>query len=363
MLYYFLYPLKDIWFGFNLFKYITFRAAMASFTAFIISIVLGPIIIKWLKKMNFGQIIRKDHVPQLHQLHEHKEGTPTMGGILILISVVGATLLWARLDNKFIVIGLVGMLWLGLVGFIDDFLKISNKHNKGLKSRAKLLWQVVIAILIGVYLYNDPQISTTLYVPFFKNVIFNLGLFYILFVVLVIVGSSNAVNLTDGLDGLAIGCVTIVALAFAIISYITGNVKMSEYLNVYYMVGSGELAVLCSAIVGSGLGFLWFNCHPASVFMGDTGSLSLGGIIGIVSILVKKELILVFVGGIFVVEALSVIIQVASCKLRNGKRVFKMAPIHHHFQLKGWHESKVIIRFWIIAIILVLLSLASLKVR
>ncbi|MDD4201942.1 MAG: phospho-N-acetylmuramoyl-pentapeptide-transferase [Candidatus Omnitrophica bacterium] len=363
MLYYFLYPLKDVWFGFNLFKYITFRAAMASFTAFLISVILGPIIIRWLAKMNFGQIIRKDHVQELHKLHVHKEGTPTMGGILILLAVVGSTLIWARLDNKFIIIGLVGILWLGLVGFIDDFLKISNQHNKGLKSRAKFLGQVIIAFLIGLYLYNDPQMSSTLYFPFFKNAVLNLGIFYILFVVLVIVGSSNAVNLTDGLDGLAIGCVTIVALAFAIISYITGNINMSEYLNVYYLFGSGELTVLCSSIVGAGLGFLWFNCHPASVFMGDTGSLSLGGVIGIISVLIKKELLLFFVGGIFVAEALSVIIQVASCKLRKGKRVFRMAPIHHHFQLQGWHESKVIIRFWIIAIILVLLSLASLKMR
>ena len=363
MFYHFLYSLTDTWFGFNVFRYITFRAAMASFTAFIISIVIGPHIIRWLEKMNIGQTIRKDFVEDLHELHSHKQGTPTMGGILILFSVLSSMLLWARLDNKFIIISFIALIWFGLLGFIDDYIKLVKKDNQGLSALVKFIGQVAFAFLFALYLFKSPEIPNTLILPFFKNLVWNLGIFYILFVILVVVGSSNAVNITDGLDGLAIGCVTIVALSFAVMSYITGNVKISEYLNVYYISGAGELTVVCAALVGAGMGFLWFNCHPASVFMGDTGSLSLGGIIGVVSILIKKEILLIFVGGIFVIEVISVILQVASNKFNNGNRIFKKAPIHHHFELCGLHENKVIIRFWIIAIILALLSLATLKLR
>ena len=362
MLYHLLYPLREFWFGFNVFRYITFRAVMASVTAFLISIILGPIIIGILRNLKIGQNIRKEYVEDLYELHKHKSGTPTMGGFLILTSIISSTVLWARLDNKFIILCLISMLWLGLVGFIDDYLKMIREHSRGLRASAKLTGQVLFAILVALYLYNDKSIAPSLYRPFFKNMIINLGLFYILFAVIVIVGSSNAVNITDGLDGLAIGCVTIIALTYAIMSYVTGHVNLSSYLNVYFLTGSGELSVLCAAIAGSGLGFLWFNSHPATVFMGDTGSLALGGVIGLISLLIKKEILLLVVGGIFVIEVISVMLQVLSFKLK-GKRIFLMAPLHHHFQPKGIHESKVIIRFWIVAIILALLSLATLKLR
>ena len=362
MLYHILYPLRELWFGFNVFKYITFRAAMASVTAFVVSIIFGPVIIRKLAGLKIMQQIRKDYVEDLYELHKHKADTPTMGGFLILLSVMLSTVLWARLDNRFIILCLIGMLWLGLVGFVDDYLKLIKGKSLGLRASAKLTGQVIIGLLIAVYLYFDKDITTTLYLPFFKNIIINLGIFYILFVTLVIVASSNAVNITDGLDGLAVGCVAIIALTYAIISYATGHVQISDYLNVYYLAGGGELSVFCAAIVGSGLGFLWFNSHPANVFMGDTGSLALGGAIGIVSILIKKEILLLLVGGIFVIEVLSVIAQILSLKI-SGKRIFLMSPLHHHFQLKGMPESKIIVRFWIVAIIFALLTLATLKLR
>ena len=362
MFYHLLYPLKDLWFGFNVFKYITFRAAMASVTAFLISIFLGPVIIALLRRLKIGQSIRRDYVEDLYQLHKHKSGTPTMGGFLILTAIIVSTFLWARLDNRFIILCLISVIWLGLVGFADDYLKMIRQRSMGLRASAKFTGQVMLGVFIAVYLFRDPDITPTLYLPFFKNLIINLGIFYILFVTIVIVASSNAVNLTDGLDGLAIGCVTIIALAFAIVSYITGHAKMSEYLNIFFLPGSGELAVLCSAIVGSGLGFLWFNSHPATVFMGDTGSLALGGVIGLISVLIKKEILLFFIGAIFVAEVLSVILQVLSVKFRK-KKLFLMSPLHHHFQLQGMHESKIITRFWIVAIVLALLSLATLKLR
>ncbi len=362
MLYHLLYPLREFWFGFNVFKYITFRAAMASVTAFLISIIFGPLIIRKLMRLKMGQHIRKEYVENLYELHKHKKGTPTMGGFLILISVITSTVLWARLDNRFIMLCLISLIWLGLVGFIDDYIKIIRERSRGLYASTKLTGQIFIALLIGIYLYLDKTISPTLYLPFFKDIIINLGVFYILFVVLVIVACSNAVNITDGLDGLAIGCVTIIALTYCVISYVTGHVKISDYLNVYHLAGSGEVSIFCAAIAGSGLGFLWFNSHPANVFMGDTGSLALGGAIGMVSILIKKEILLLLVGGIFVIEALSVILQVFSFKI-SGKRIFLMAPLHHHFQLKGLPESKIIIRFWVVAIILALLTLATLKLR
>lgn len=362
MLYYFLYSLKDLFFGFNVFRYITFRAAMAAFTAFVISIALGPLVIKGLKKLNIGQNVRKEETPTLYPLHKDKEGTPTMGGILIICAIVFSTLMWADIKNKLILISIIAVVWLGLVGFVDDYIKLVMKRSKGLGAFTKLTGQIILGLGIGIYLFLDPSIKTNLDIPFMKKLFVDLGIIYIPFVMLVIVGTSNAVNLTDGLDGLAIGSVTIIALTYGAFSYMTGNIKFGEYLNIIYIPGSGELAVFCAAMLGAGLGFLWFNSHPASIFMGDTGSLALGGAVGVVSVLIKKELLLLIVGGIFVAEALSVIIQVASFRL-GGKRVFLMSPLHHHYQLKGWSESKIIIRFWIVAIILALISLSTLKLR
>jgi len=362
MLYHLFYSLREVWFGFNVFKYITFRAVMATITAFLLSVFLAPFIIRVLTRLRVGQNIRKKHVEGLYERHKHKAGTPTMGGFLILISVISATVLWARLDNKFVIICILSMLWLGLVGFIDDYIKLRKERSRGLQASTKFIGEIIIGLIIALFVFFDKGILPTVYVPFFKNAVFNLGMFYILFVVLVIVGSSNAVNITDGLDGLAIGCVTIIALTFAVISYITGNIKISEYLNVYYLSGSGEIAIFCASIAGAGLGFLWFNSHPASIFMGDTGSLALGGAIGIVSVLIKKEILLIFVGGIFVIEVLSVILQVLSVKIR-GKKIFLITPLHHHFEALGMPESKIIIRFWIVAVILAFMTLATLKLR
>ncbi len=360
MLYYLLYPLRDLWFGFNVFQYITFRAAMASITAFLLSVVIAPIIIKKLLHLKVGESPRRAYVEDLYKLHKHKEGTPTMGGVIIILAILLSTLLWARLDNRFIILCLISVLWLGIVGFIDDYIKLIKLKSSGLSVAAKFTGQLVLGIGIALYLYFDPQVSTHLYAPFFKHALINLGILYILFVIVVIVGTSNAVNLTDGLDGLAVGCVSFIALTYGVISYLTGHIEVSGYLNIYYLPGSGELTVFCACLAGSALGFLWFNSYPATVFMGDTGSLPLGGAIGLISVLIKKEILLFIVGGIFVAEALSVIIQVISFRFF-GRRVFLMAPLHHHFQLLGWPESKIIIRFWIVAIILALFGLATLK--
>jgi len=295
-------------------------------------------------------------------MHKDKAGTPTMGGLLIVTAIVISTLLWGDMTNKYVLLALVSIIWLCVVGFLDDYLKMKLKKSKGLTARSKFIGQIMLGLMLGLYVYFDPQIGKQLDTPFLKNLVMNLGIFYVLFTMTVIVGSSNAVNLTDGLDGLAIGCTIIVVLTYTALSYITGNAKISEYLNIIYIPGTGELAVFCAAMLGAGLGFLWFNCFPANVFMGDTGSLALGGAIGVVATFIKKELLLLIVGGIFVMEALSVIIQVTSFRFFR-KRVFLMAPIHHHFQMKGWSESKVVIRFWIIGIILALVSLSTLKLR
>ncbi|MDD5496761.1 MAG: phospho-N-acetylmuramoyl-pentapeptide-transferase [Candidatus Omnitrophica bacterium] len=362
MLYYIFYPLRDLWFGFNVFRYITFRAAMAGVTAFVVSVIFGPLVIRWLKRLNFGQHIRKEHVESLYDLHKHKQGTPTMGGILIILAIVSATFLWADILNKYIILIMGSFLFLGAVGFADDYIKISRKRNLGLKAKPKLMGQIMLGVVVALFVIFFTDIPQSLYVPFSKNFVLNLGLFYILFVILVLVSSSNAVNLTDGLDGLAIGCTIIAALTYAVLSYIAGNFVMSDYLNIFFLQGSGELTVFCAAMVGAGLGFLWFNSYPANVFMGDTGSLALGGAIGIVAVLIKKELLLFLVGGVFVMEALSVVLQVIWFK-STGRRLFLMAPIHHHFQLLGWPESKITIRFWIVAIIMALVSLATLKLQ
>jgi phospho-N-acetylmuramoyl-pentapeptide-transferase len=285
-----------------------------------------------------------------------------MGGLLIVTAIVISTLLWGDMTNKYVLLALISIILLCVVGFLDDYLKMKLKKSKGLTARSKFIGQIMLGLMLGLYLYFDPQIGKQLDIPFLKNLVMNLGMFYVLFTMTVIVGSSNAVNLTDGLDGLAIGCTIIVVLTYTALSYITGNAKISEYLNIIYIPGTGELSVFCAAMLGAGLGFLWFNCFPANVFMGDTGSLALGGAIGVVATFIKKELLLLIVGGIFVMEALSVIIQITSFRFF-GKRVFLMAPIHHHFQMKGWSESKVVIRFWIIGIILALVSLSTLKLR
>ncbi|KPK41871.1 MAG: phospho-N-acetylmuramoyl-pentapeptide-transferase [Omnitrophica WOR_2 bacterium SM23_29] len=362
MFYYLLYPLRDIFFGFNVFKYITFRAAGGAVTAFLFSVLLGPFIIRRLRQFKIEQVVRKEEAEGIYELHKSKEGTPTMGGLLIVLAIILSTVLWADLTNKYVLLAIFSTAWLCVVGFVDDYIKLSRKRSKGLTAISKLMGQLFLGLLLGLYIYLDPQIGQRLDVPFFKNLIIDLGFLYIFFTILVIVGSSNAMNLTDGLDGLAIGCTIMVVLTFMGLSYVTGNFKISDYLNIIYIPGTGELTIFCATILGACLGFLWFNCHPANVFMGDTGSLALGGAIGVVSTFIKKELLLLLVGGIFVAEALSVILQVLSYKLFK-KRIFLMAPLHHHFQMKGWSENKVVVRFWIIGAILALLSLSTLKLR
>ncbi len=363
MLYYLLYPLKHLFAGFNVFKYITFRSAMAAITTFLLSLLLGSGVIKKLAQLHVCENVRKkDEVHGLYDLHHHKQGTPTMGGILMVASTILATLLWADIKNMYIIISLISIFWLGMVGFADDYIKLKFKRSKGLTARAKFIGQISLGLVVGTVIYLNPNTSTQLDVPFLKNVVIELGIFYIFFVTLVIVGTSNAVNLTDGLDGLATGCLLMVAFSYGIMSYLSGNLRFSQYLLIPYIEGVGELTVFCAAILGACLGFLWFNCYPAAVFMGDVGSLALGGAIGLVAVFIRKELLLAIVGGIFVLEALSVILQVGSFKLRK-KRIFKMAPLHHHFQMMGWPESKVIVRFWIVAAILALFTLTTLKLR
>jgi len=302
----------------------------------------------------------------LHKIHQSKAGTPTMGGLLIIGSVSASTLLWANLSNRLVLITLFCMLWLGAVGFLDDYIKMRKKRSLGLTAKLKFLAQIALGLALGVYLYFEPvnlEYGTKVAILFFKNIYLPLGMLYIVFVVLIIVGASNAVNLTDGLDGLAAGSVIMAALAYTGMAYLVGRADFTRYLFITHVVGAGELTIFLAAVAGAGLGFLWYNAHPAEVFMGDTGALALGGALGTVAILIKQELLLVIVGGLFVLEAASVIIQVLSYKLRGGKRVFKMAPLHHHFELTGWSETKVTVRFWILAAIFALLSLATLKVR
>lgn len=346
----------------NVFRYLTFRSGGAALTALLVAFVFGPGIIRWLKKkQREGQPIREDG-PESHLLT--KKGTPTMGGMMILLAIGTATLLWADLDNPYVWAVLLVTLGYGGLGMIDDLKKVTKRNTKGVSGKAKLLVQFGIAGLATYWIVvaTDPSIDTGLTVPFFKNIMWNLGWFYIPFGAVVMVGASNAVNLTDGLDGLATVPVMIAAAVYGLISYLVGNAVYSSYLGIHYVPGSGELSILCAAIIGAGLGFLWFNAPPAMVFMGDTGSLALGGALGAISVITKHEIVLVIVGGLFVLETLSVIIQVTSFKL-TGKRVFRMAPIHHHFEKKGWHESTVVIRFWIIATILAIIGLSTLKLR
>ncbi len=358
MLYHLLYPLASSVHFFNVFKYLTFRTIYAVITALVVSFLLGPWVIRKLQAIQMTQVIRTDGP----ESHLKKQGTPTMGGILILAAVIIPTLLWADLANKYIWLTLFIIVCFGLIGFVDDYRKIVKKNTKGLSPRQKIIWQAVLGTAVGLFLVSVPGFSTELTLPFFKNIHPDLGPFYVPFAMLVIVGASNAVNLTDGLDGLAIGPVAINAATFMLFTYIVGNIKLSNYLQIQYLPGVGELAVLCGAMVGAGLGFLWYNAYPAEVFMGDVGSLSLGGGLGTLAVITKQEILLLIVGGIFVVEALSVIFQVGSYKYR-GKRIFRMAPIHHHFELKGVAEPKIIVRFWIITIILALVAISTLKIR
>ncbi|HTG00299.1 MAG TPA: phospho-N-acetylmuramoyl-pentapeptide-transferase [Nitrospirota bacterium] len=360
MLYHLLFPLRDVFSGFNVFRYITFRSAGAALFAMIVTFLLGPSMIAWLRRLRVGQQVRTDGP----QTHLNKQGTPTMGGILIITALVSSVLLWSDLTKIYVWVVLFATLAFGGIGFWDDYLKVVKRRSTGLRAYQKFGLQILASLVIGVFLYfnpNDPA-TTHLSVPFLKNMIINLGWFYIPFVVVVIVGSSNAVNLTDGLDGLAIGLVGIAATANAFIVYLGGHRIIADYLKIPFIPGSGELVIFCGALLGACLGFLWYNAHPAEVFMGDVGSLSLGGALGTLAVVTKHELILVVTGGLFVAETLSVMLQVASFKT-TGKRVFKMAPLHHHFEQTGWPESKVIVRFWIIGIILALVSISSLKLR
>ncbi len=362
MLYHLLYPLAEHVTFFNLFRYITFRSGGAVLTALFICFFFGPRIIRWLKvKQNGGQPIRADG-PESHLLT--KQGTPTMGGVLILLALTVATLLWADLANGFVWVVLLVTLGYGLIGFVDDYLKVTRRSSGGLSGRLKLVGQAAVALAAAVMIarLTEPPLATSVAVPVFKGLLIHLGPFFPLFATLVMVGSSNAVNLTDGLDGLAIVPVMIAAGSFALIAYLVGNFIFSGYLGIPYVAGAGELAVFCGAMVGASLGFLWFNAPPAMVFMGDTGSLATGGALGTTAVIVKHELVLAIIGGLFVLEAVSVIVQVASFKL-TGKRVFRMAPLHHHFEKKGWQEPTIVIRFWIIASILALAGLSTLKLR
>ncbi|MEO5364298.1 MAG: phospho-N-acetylmuramoyl-pentapeptide-transferase [Magnetococcus sp. DMHC-8] len=362
MLYNLLFPLSDHWSILNLFKYITFRSIGATLTALLLSFLVGPWLIRSLQRLqSIGQPIRSDG-PQRHILE--KSGTPTMGGTLILLAMVVPTLLWANLTNPFILLVLATTLSFGAIGFWDDYRKVARRNSKGISARTRFLLQSGIAILAAYALKNTDQGCSfgALAIPFFKNMSLDLGWFFFPFAILVIVGTSNAVNLTDGLDGLAIGPTMLTAATFLIIAYVTGHSQFASYLGIPYVAGAGELAIFCGAMVGAALGFLWFNTYPAQVFMGDVGSLALGAALGTIGLITRHEIVLAIVGGIFVVETLSVIVQVVSFKLI-GKRVFRMAPIHHHFELKGWAEPKIIVRFWIISIILALIGISTLKIR
>jgi len=352
--------LAQFYTGFGVFRYITLRGIMGILTALGISLFFGPWLIRRLKEKQIGQAIRDDGP----QSHLSKAGTPTMGGALILLSIAVSTLLWSDLSSRYVWVTLIVTLIFGAVGWVDDWRKVVEKNPRGLPARWKYFWQSIAGIGAAVVLYMTAQspVETQLILPFFKDIAIDMGIFFIVFTYFVIVGSSNAVNLTDGLDGLAIMPTVMVAGALAVFAYLSGHVQFANYLHIPYVAGSGELIIFCSAIVGAGLGFLWFNTYPAQVFMGDVGALSLGAALGVIAVIVRQELVLVIMGGVFVMETVSVILQVASFKL-TGRRIFRMAPIHHHFELKGWPEPRVIVRFWIITVVLVLIGLATLKIR
>jgi phospho-N-acetylmuramoyl-pentapeptide-transferase len=358
---------NDLLKALNVFSYITFRAICAGITAFLISVIFGNFVIRKLISLKFGQPIRTAaEVHKLHELHGSKKGTPTMGGLLLIGSIVISTLLWAKPENPFVWLVLFSAVFLGGIGFYDDWLKVTKKSSDGISSRLKFVLQCLLAGIFTLFFLTNPKLSATaqqLFIPFFKEpLLLGMGVLTFIFYLLVIVGTSNAVNLTDGLDGLATGCTATVAATYAVLVYVAGNIKTATYLQVPFVPYAGELAVLCVALLGACLGFLWWNAHPARVFMGDTGSLAIGGMLGAVAICCKQELLLVIVGGVFVMEAMSVILQVASFKT-TGRRIFKMSPIHHHFELSGWKENTVIVRFWILSVLFALLGLATLKLR
>lgn len=382
MLYQLLFPLREQFFGFNLFRYITFRSAGAVATALVLIFLFVPGFINKLKKLNFGQVIRDDG-PETHKI---KQGTPTMGGIFIVASILISVLLWARLDNTKIILLLISLVILAFVGFLDDYLKIKYNNSKGLDGKYKIIAQIIVGLIIGIFLYyfdkstylmslqfntgkgiletvKVSQVpSSTLFLPFASNIFFDLKLLYVPFAVFVVTSMSNAVNLTDGLDGLAIGLLIIMSIALALLSYITGHSFVASYLKIPFISDAGEITIFIGALIGAGLGFLWFNAHPASIFMGDVGSLSLGGVLGIIALFIKQELLLIIIAAVYVLEAASVIIQVFSYKVFK-KRVFAMSPIHHHFEKKGWKETQIVFRFYIIGIIAAIVAIATLKIR
>lgn len=366
MLYY-LYMLSDWVSEFRVFRYITVRAVAGAGTAFFLILVLGPWVIEKLRKLNIGQYERKEEAPPLYVLHGKKEGTPTMGGLMIIAAIIISTFLWAIPSNRFIWLVVATMCFMGLVGFWDDYTKVAKKHSKGVRARTKFLVELVWCVVVMFVLVNLPETkgkACQLMVPFMKApAIADMGVVLgFLFMALVIIGACNAVNLTDGLDGLAIGCSASVGFSYFVMAYVAGHSAFAEYLRIPYIRGAGELAVFCGCLLGACLGFLWYNCHPAKVFMGDTGSLAIGGSLGMVAVLVKQEITLVIVGGVFVMEAMSVILQVLSFRLR-GKRIFAMAPIHHHFEMKQWSETQVTVRFWVLSIIFALLGILTMKIR
>lgn len=359
MLYHLLFPLHTVFGGFNVFRYITFRCIGATITAFLILLLLGPKVIGILRQNQIGQVVREDGP----ETHFSKRGVPTMGGLLILFAVIFSTLLWADLTIQFVWLILGVTFWFGAVGAYDDYRKIKKKNSKGLSPRGKLVLQIMAATTAGIILYSYPEFDGHLSFPFFKDVNPDLGWFYVVFAVLVVVGASNAVNLTDGLDGLATGPTVVTSSVYLLFSYLAGHAGLASYLQIPFVQGAGEIAVFCGALVGGSLGFLWFNAFPAQIFMGDVGSLSVGAALGLVAIIIKQEILLAIVGGIFVMEAISVILQVGFFKVSGGKRIFLMAPFHHHFEKKGWEEPKVVVRFWIVSIVLGLMALATLKLR
>jgi len=359
VVYEFLYPLHTMFSSFNVFRYITFRTIFASITALLICLVLGRWLIRKLQDLQIDQQIREDG-PQTHQV---KKGTPTMGGILIIFAVVISTVLWANLSVYYIWLALLVTVGYGLIGFIDDYSKLAGKSSRGLSGKKRLAAEIAIALFVGLILYFKPGFNTQITVPFFKTVLPNIGWGYVVLSVFIIVGAANAVNLTDGLDGLATGPAAICFATYLFFAYFAGNIKVAQYLQIPYVSGVGELSVFCGALLGAAIGFLWFNAYPAEIFMGDVGSLSMGGALGAVAIMTKQEILLAIVGGVFVMETFSVIFQVGYFKLTGGKRIFRMAPIHHHFELKGWAEPKVIVRFWIISILLALMAIITLKLR
>ncbi|OGV49106.1 MAG: phospho-N-acetylmuramoyl-pentapeptide-transferase [Legionellales bacterium RIFCSPHIGHO2_12_FULL_42_9] len=361
MLYWLTQQLQGQYHAFRVFQYLTFRSILAALTALIVGLFCGPVMIRWLSNLQIGQVVRDDGP----QTHLSKKGTPTMGGVLILLAISMSCLLWCDLSQPALLLSLLVMLGFGAIGWVDDYRKVVRKNSRGLSACSKYFWQSLVALVAILYLYFQftLPVQTQLAIPFFKNCLIELGLLFPVFAYFVVVGSSNAVNLTDGLDGLAIMPIVMVAGALGVFAYASSNVIYAHYLGIPYVPNTGELTIFCASIVGAGLGFLWYNTYPAQVFMGDVGSLALGGALGIVAVIIRQELVLLIMGGLFVVETLSVILQVGYFKYSGGKRIFRMAPLHHHFELKGWSEPKVIVRFWIITVIFVLSGLATLKLR